>query len=51
MCADIADAIGEKLSVVDLVMWRYATLQKNYLELFPIRSYKASALKGDFDCH
>ncbi len=34
MCQDIAQFIGDKISVVDLVMWRYATLDKNYLELF-----------------
>lgn len=35
MCGDIAEIIGEKLSVVDLVLWRYATLRKDYLDLFP----------------
>jgi len=34
MCQDIAQFIGDKISVVDIVMWRYATLDKNYLELF-----------------
>jgi endonuclease III len=36
MCADIAEFVGDKLSVVDLVVWRYATLHKNYLDLFTI---------------
>lgn len=34
MCQDIAQLIGDKISVVDVVMWRYATLDKNYLQLF-----------------
>lgn len=32
LCADIARVTGEKVSVVDLVLWRYATLDNNYLE-------------------
>lgn len=39
MCVDIAEFIGDKVAVVDLVMWRYATLEKDYLNLFrPIRT-------------
>jgi hypothetical protein len=34
MCQDIAEFIGDKISVVDVVMWRYATLDKDYLQLF-----------------
>lgn len=34
MCRRIAERTGEKLSVVDLVIWRYATLNKNYLDHF-----------------
>jgi|ERR1044072_2097641 hypothetical protein len=36
MCADIATMVGDKITVVDLVLWRYATLQEDYLRLFPI---------------
>jgi hypothetical protein len=28
--------VGDKITVVDLVLWRYATLQEDYLRLFPI---------------
>lgn len=35
MCIDIARIVGDKIPVVDLVLWRYATLEKNYLQLFP----------------
>lgn len=34
MCSDIAGLVGDKVAVVDLVLWRYATLHKNYLDLF-----------------
>ena len=34
MCGDIAALVGDKVAVVDLVLWRYATLDKNYLDLF-----------------
>jgi hypothetical protein len=34
MCSDIADLVGDKVAVIDLVLWRYATLHKNYLDLF-----------------
>ena len=30
MCSKIAETVGDSLSVVDLVLWRYATLKKNY---------------------
>ena len=34
MCSDIAEFIGERMSVVDLVIWRFATLKVNYLDNF-----------------
>lgn len=37
MCSDIATMLNEKIAVVDLVLWRYATLHRNYLTLFPSR--------------
>lgn len=30
LCAVISDLVAEKIQVVDLVIWRYATLDKNY---------------------
>jgi hypothetical protein len=46
MCQDIAQLIGEKISVVDVVMWRYATLDKNYLQLFSSAGLR-TASNGD----
>ena len=34
MCRDIGTTVGERLSVVDLVLWRYATLNPAYLDDF-----------------
>jgi len=34
MCRKIADVMGEKDSVVDLVLWRYATINRDYLVTF-----------------
>ena len=36
LCCAIADATGERLSVVDIVIWRYATLDAQYLSLFQL---------------
>ena len=36
MCNAIAGVIGDKISVIDLVIWRYATLHRNYLSHFSI---------------
>ena len=30
MCSKVADTVGDSLAVVDLVFWRYATLNKDY---------------------
>lgn len=35
MCSEIGDAIGENVGVVDVVIWRYATLRPDYLDTFP----------------
>jgi endonuclease III len=32
MCGDIAHRVGDNVAEVDLVLWRYATLDQNYLE-------------------
>lgn len=34
MCRDIADFVGERVGVVDLVLWRFATLSRTYLQQF-----------------
>lgn len=34
LCRDIASVVGDKLSVVDIVIWRYANLYSDYLERF-----------------
>jgi hypothetical protein len=31
LCKKISDVIGEKESIIDLILWRYATLNKKYL--------------------
>jgi len=37
-CKDVSDLSGDKIGVVDLVFWRYATLKDNYLEI--IKNWK-----------
>ncbi|QEE49114.1 hypothetical protein FUA48_05820 [Flavobacterium alkalisoli] len=32
LCSDISNSIDEKVSLIDLVLWRYATIDKYYLE-------------------
>lgn len=34
MCADIAEITGERIPVIDLVFWRFATLERDYLSYF-----------------
>ena len=34
LCEDISRATGDKISVVDLVIWRFATVTPNYIEYF-----------------
>jgi hypothetical protein len=34
LCREIGEFVGEKVAVVDLVLWRYATLARDYLTLF-----------------
>jgi hypothetical protein len=36
LCADISNVVGDKLSVVDLVIWRYAVLNEDYLLAFSL---------------
>ena len=30
MCSKVANTVGDSLAVIDLVFWRYATLNKDY---------------------
>jgi hypothetical protein len=34
LCEDISELVGDRLAVVDLVLWRFATLCSDYLEYF-----------------
>ena len=34
MCRTIADLVGEKVAVVDIVLWRFATFNGNYINMF-----------------
>lgn len=34
LCSSLSDATGDRLAVVDLVLWRYATLEPEYAEAF-----------------
>lgn len=35
-CRDIAEMSGDKIQVIDVVLWRYATIEPNYLKVFSI---------------
>lgn len=35
-CFDIAEMSGDKISVVDVVLWRYATIDPDYLRVFSV---------------
>ncbi len=32
LCSEISNLIEENISLIDLVLWRYATLDKNYID-------------------
>lgn len=36
MCKDIAAVVGDKEAVIDVVLWRYATLNRNYSAIFSL---------------
>jgi hypothetical protein len=36
LCEDISLSVGDRISVVDLVMWRFATLNPNYIKFFEV---------------
>ncbi len=42
LCACISQETGDPVPVVDIVIWRFATLQKNYEEWFAFRSTPAN---------
>lgn len=46
MCSEIAEIVGDRVSVVDLVFWRYATLDKSYRRIF---EGDEGACKGFFE--
>ena len=50
LCADIAEIVGDTIPVVDLVLWRYATLNSNYLELFSGGRREGMPRAGKVDC-
>jgi hypothetical protein len=41
MCRKIAEVVGDKDSVVDLVLWRYATQNRKYLTTFTLQAFSA----------
>jgi hypothetical protein len=34
MCSELSNIVGDDIRIIDLVIWRYATLKKDYLKLF-----------------
>jgi len=34
LCEKIAEVVGDRISVIDLVIWRFATLNRNYVGFF-----------------
>ncbi|MCE5187410.1 MAG: hypothetical protein LLF76_14920 [Planctomycetaceae bacterium] len=38
LCQYISNCVGDNVAVVDLVLWRFATITPNYLEYFPGRN-------------
>jgi hypothetical protein len=34
LCSRIADIVGDRVSVVDLVLWRFATQERRYRDYF-----------------
>ena len=44
LCAELNEVVGDSVAVVDLVLWRYATLIPDYLAI--LRSKREAALEG-----
>lgn len=40
LCSLIAEITGDRISVVDLVLWRYATLDSKYVSFFSVCAYR-----------
>lgn len=38
LCADIAAVVGDRLAVIDLVLWRFATIKSDYCSLFQVQA-------------
>jgi len=36
MCSEIVNMVGDSIAEVDLVLWRYATLKKDYINIFKL---------------
>jgi hypothetical protein len=34
LCETLESVVGDSIAEIDLVLWRYATIKPNYLELF-----------------
>lgn len=34
MCKDLSTLVGEKIAVIDIVLWRYATINRDYVNTF-----------------
>ena len=48
LCSRISDLTGEKVAVVDLVIWRFATIERDYLTFFRDRIISAhQVVSGD----
>ena len=43
LCREIALVVGDKIAVIDLVIWRYATLNRDYLGLFSFQAEEKCA--------
>jgi hypothetical protein len=42
LCRDLSDAVGDRVSVIDLVLWRYATIAPQYVQHFAAQDYAIS---------
>jgi hypothetical protein len=48
LCQVISDTTGDSLAVVDIVLWRYATVTSNYVRLFAAQRHRVQ-LAADVD--
>lgn len=47
MCSEISNMTGDSIAVVDLVLWRYATLKKDYINTFVLKNYNTLNLNNE----